>query len=309
VTVNPGVVNVGFPRRWAEYCRERFPLARHGIVIAAFVFATLAVARAGADRAGPPSPWPFAIGFALALLAFLELRILDEFKDAKDDARYRPYRPVPRGLVSLRELRAVGAAAVAFQLALAALAGRAAFIALLIALAWMALMGREFFISGWLRARPLAYVASHTVVVPLIALVVAACSGPAPDVVALAPFLALAYASSMVFEFGRKIRAPNDEQLGVETYSALWGPRIAASVWWMTLAVSALLAIAAVPAAEDPRPQAALSALATAVAAALALYFAASPTKHASKWIEALSGLWLVGAYAALGIVALSAPR
>jgi 4-hydroxybenzoate polyprenyltransferase len=307
--VSPGAVNLGFPRRWAEYCRERFPLARHGIVIAAFVFATLAVEQAGGNGAGRLSPWPIAFGFALALLAFLELRILDEFKDAKDDARYRPYRPVPRGLVSLRELRTVGLAAVACQLALAALAGGAAVVTLLLALAWMALMGREFFVSGWLRARPIAYVASHTVIAPLIALVIAACSGHAPDVAALAPFLALAYASSTVFEFGRKIRAPPDEQVGVETYSALWGPRVAAVVWCVTLATSALLAIAAVPTSCDRRQVAALSATAIAAASALALHFAARPTKRASKSIEALSGLWLIAVYVGLGIVALSASR
>jgi 4-hydroxybenzoate polyprenyltransferase len=307
--VNPGVVNVGFPERWAEYCRERFPLARHGVVIASFVFATLSVA--GAAGGPPPtlSPASFATAFALALLAFLELRILDEFKDAKDDARYRPYRPVPRGLVSLRELRAVGFAAVVIQLALAAFAGSSAVVTLLLALAWMALMGREFFVSDWLRARPIAYVASHAVVVPLIALVVASCAGHAPDVAALSPFLALAYASSLVFELGRKIRAPADEQVGVETYSALWGPRVAVAAWWTTLAVTAPLAIVAAPVPGAHRPLAALCMMAIVGAAALALRFAASPSKHASKWIEALSGLWLVGAYAALGIIGLFAPR
>ena len=57
------------------------------------------------------------------LLFFLQLRIADEFKDYEDDARYRPYRPVPRGLVSLRELAWVGVGAAAIQLALAILAG------------------------------------------------------------------------------------------------------------------------------------------------------------------------------------------
>ena len=54
-----------------------------------------------------------------ALLFFLQLRIADEFKDFEDDARYRPYRPVPRGLVTLRELAWVGVGAAAIQLALA----------------------------------------------------------------------------------------------------------------------------------------------------------------------------------------------
>ena len=170
-------------------------------------------------------------------------------------------------------------------------------------------MGREFFVSEWLRARPIAYIASHTVVVPLIALVIAACSGDAPDVAALAPFLALVYASSVVFEFGRKIRAPADEQVGVETYSALWGPRMAAIVWCATLVMTALLLVAAVPAVSDHRPIVVLAAMAVATATALAVRFAVEPTTYTSKWIETLSGLWLIAAYLALGIVALGTQR
>ena len=294
-----------FVRRWAVYCSERFPPLQHGVVIAAFAFATLAVASAGRNGVAPLGAGPLAIGFAIAFLAFLELRILDEFKDADDDARYRPYRPVPRGLVTLRELRAAGAAAVAVQLALAALAGPAALAALFVAFVWMALMGREFFASAWLRARPLVYVALHTIIVPLLALVVAACSGRAPDLFALAPFLALTYASSVVFEFGRKIRAPADERVGVETYSALWGPRSAAIAWWMALAISALLAVATAAMVGDPLPIAALAAVATAVAAMLAARFVSAPSARTSGRIRACSGLWLVAAYVAIGVVAL----
>ena len=36
-----------------------------------------------------------------SFLSFLQLRIADEFKDFDEDSRYRPYRPVPRGLVTL----------------------------------------------------------------------------------------------------------------------------------------------------------------------------------------------------------------
>lgn len=302
-----GVVRVGFAHRWAEYCRERFPPLRHGVVIAAFVFATLAVAQSTADHPAAIAAVPFALGFALAWLAFLELRILDEFKDACDDARFRPYRPVPRGLVTLPELRAVGIVALVLQLVLAAVAGLAAVAALLATLAWTALMGREFFASAWLRARPVAYLASHAAVVPLIAVVVAACSTEAPDTVAMAPFLALTYASTVVFEFGRKIRAPPDEQTGVDTYSALWGHRIAAAAWLATIAMSALLAIAAVPSSADRRPIVALGLVAVAAAAALGARFVARPDQRASRAIEALSGAWLVSAYLAIGGVVLVA--
>jgi 4-hydroxybenzoate polyprenyltransferase len=38
---------------------------------------------------------------------FFQLRVADEHKDNEDDTKYRPERPVPRGLVTLGELRVV----------------------------------------------------------------------------------------------------------------------------------------------------------------------------------------------------------
>jgi 4-hydroxybenzoate polyprenyltransferase len=107
------------------------------------------------------------------------------------------------------------------------------------------------------------------------------------------------------FEFGRKIRAPADERVGVETYSALWGPLNAAAVWWIALAISALLAVVTAAAVGDRLPVIALAAVATAVAAALAARFASAPSTRTSRWIQAWSGLWLVAAYVAIGVVAL----
>lgn len=298
-------------QRWLAYCRERFPLLQHGVVIAAFAFASLAVADAATGARGGPSartlPIAFAFAFPIAFLAFLELRILDEFKDADDDTRYRPYRPVPRGLVSLRELRRVGVAGAIAQVALAAAAGHAALAFLLAAFAWMGLMAREFFVRAWLRARPLAYLATHTVIVPLIALVVAACRGAPPDVAALAPFLALTCATSVVFEIGRKIRAPADERTGVETYSALWGPRTATVAWWSTLAASSGLAVLSATLAGGAAPVALLACATLVASVIVAARFLARPTTGTSKALQTLSGAWLVAAYVALGVVAAAA--
>ena len=46
-----------------------------------------------------------------------------------------------------------------------------------LAIVWcyMALMGREFFVPAWLRARPFLYLVSHMVVVPLVDLYATAC--------------------------------------------------------------------------------------------------------------------------------------
>ena len=59
--------------------------------------------------------WPewrgLVVAFVTCFLFFLQLRIADEFKDFEEDTRYRPYRPVPRGLVTLRELGWIGGGA------------------------------------------------------------------------------------------------------------------------------------------------------------------------------------------------------
>jgi 4-hydroxybenzoate polyprenyltransferase len=87
-----------------------------------------------------------SVAFATSLLFFLQLRVADEFKDFEEDSRFRPYRAVPRGLVTLRELAWVGVGAAAIQLALALWLDPS--IAWLLLLAWiyLAMMTREFFV-------------------------------------------------------------------------------------------------------------------------------------------------------------------
>jgi hypothetical protein len=294
-------------RRLFLYCRERFPLLQSGAFVAALTFATLRIADALDPRADSLGLRSSVAAFAIAWLFFLELRILDEFKDADDDAKYRPYRPVPRGLVSLRELGAVCATATALQIALAALAGLAAVASLFATFGWMALMTREFFARAWLRARPVVYLASHSVVVPLIALTVGACRGHAADVVALAPYLAFTCASSVVLELGRKLRAPADEETGVETYTALWGRPAAVIVWFVSLAVSAALAVATAMSTQGALAIAAIGVVALLAGGVCGRRFLARPVPGAGMALETLSGAWIFVAYVALGLVARAA--
>ena len=98
--------------RWLVYQRERFPLP------ATDRWSRRSARRRSASRrsfrghvAGLPRQAGRSVAFVTALLFFLQLRIADEFKDFEDDARYRPYRPVPRGLVTLRELGVVASRA------------------------------------------------------------------------------------------------------------------------------------------------------------------------------------------------------
>ena len=99
--------------RWIVYQRERFPLAAHAPLVAAFSTSAVCFSSLARGHFAVPHASSLFVAFATSLLFFLQLRIADEIKDADDDARFRPYRPVPRGLVSLAELKAIGFATAA----------------------------------------------------------------------------------------------------------------------------------------------------------------------------------------------------
>src|SRR5215469_16885898 len=105
--------------RWWIYQRERFPLFAHGPLVIAFSSSAVCFSHLLRGQSSWP-PWrAVGVAFVTCLLFFLGLRIADEFKDIEEDTKYRPYRPVPRGLVTLKELGRIGVAGAAVQLILA----------------------------------------------------------------------------------------------------------------------------------------------------------------------------------------------
>jgi len=98
------LVSAAVQRFWI-YQRERFPLFGNGLVIASFSVSAIAFSALARGQSHLPGGAIRIAGFVSSFLMFLMLRLADEFKDAGDDVAWRPYRPVPRGLVSLRELR------------------------------------------------------------------------------------------------------------------------------------------------------------------------------------------------------------
>ena len=288
-------------RRLWIYQAERFPLAKHGPAIAVFAAAGVGLSAHLGGR-----PWPgmgtFLVAAAVALLLFLQLRLADEFKDAEEDRRWRPHRPVPRGLVGLGTLGAGALVAALLQAGLAAALAPVLLAVLAAVWLWMALMTVEFGVADWLRRRPVLYLVSHMAVMPLIALFVTACEWlPAGgDPSALWPFLVLAFANGCVLEIGRKVWAPVQERIGVETYSALWGPRPAAAVWLSTV-VGAALTLVVTGAVAGALWAAVAVAVALAMPAVLAWRrFHRRLDARAQRGVEAVSGLWLLGSYLAL---------
>lgn len=295
--------------RWIAYQRERFPLAAHGPLVAAFSASAVCFSTLLRGRAAWPAPSALVVAFLTSLLFFLQLRIADEFKDAEDDARFRPYRPVPRGLVTLKELAVIGVAAAVAQLALA-LWLRASIVWLL-ALAWiyLVLMTREFFVPRWLKAHPVVYMTTHMAILPLIDLYATACdwwvAGLRRPPSGLYWFLIVSYLNGIVVEIGRKTRAAVDEEAGVETYSALWGAAGAIRAWLGAILLTALAAWQAARHVGTDTGMLALLAIVAAGAGVIAVRFLRSSASGSGKSIELMSGVWTLLMYLGLGVISL----
>lgn len=292
-------------KRWIVYQRERFPLLGHAPLVAAFSASAVCFSRLSRGEPGLPAAKTLLVAFLTALLFFLQLRISDEFKDFEDDARYRPYRPVPRGLVTLGELAAVGIAAGVVQLGLAIWLEPSLIWLLLLAWGYLAVMSREFFVPEWLKTRPAIYMVSHMAIIPLIDLYATACdwlvAGLAWPPDGLYWFLIVSYFNGIVVEIGRKTRAPGDEEAGVETYSALWGRSAALAVWFAAAAATALCAWQAARQIDFAQPVSWLLLVLVAICATLALRFNRRPVKGSGKIIEVASGVWTLLMYLSLG--------
>ena len=294
--------------RWWIYQRERFPLATHMPLIAAFSFCTLTFSMLARGHVALPLLKAALVAFGTALLFFLQMRIADEFKDADEDARYRPYRPVPRGLITLRELGIVAVAAGVVQALLALWLSPALLPFLLVTWAYLGLMCREFFARDWLKAHPATYMWSHMLILPLIDLYGTACDwrvANVPPPLGLGILLFVSFCNGFILEVGRKIRAPEDEEYGVETYSALWGRNRAVVVWLVALVVTA--AGAALAALQIALPW---DIVAYAVVVVAGIYagwrFLRRPTPGSGKPLELLSGIWTLVLYLSLGAIPLA---
>lgn len=294
--------------RWITYQKERFPVLAHGLLIAAFSFSGVSFSFLLRTDSGFPPAVAFLIAFATAFILFLQLRIADEFKDFDEDSRYRPYRPVPRGLVTLRELAVVGVIGGVIQLALALLFNPRLGILLLIVWTYLALMSREFFVRDWIKARPITYLWTHMLILPLVDFYATGCDWlaanvPCPD--GLAWFLIVSFFNGVVLELGRKIRAPEDEEEGVETYSVLYGRRNAVLAWLGALAATAFCAWQAAKRIEFAQPALVILAVLLVFCAVIAIRFLRSPQTKRARMLEHASGIWTLFMYLTLGAIPL----
>lgn len=288
-------------RLWI-YQAERFPVVLHGILIMAFSCSgvSLSAVLRGAEHL--PQLSSYLVAFISAFCFFLQLRIADEFKDNEEDCRYRPHRPVPRGIVSLAELRLVGYLCAGIQLVITILLAPSLLWLLFANWLYLALMTKEFFAGPWLRKHPIVYMSSHMLIMPLIDAYVTACDwlpagGDPPR--GLFAFLLVSFFNGIAIEIGRKLKRPSEELIGVETYSALWGLPRASLVWLMALLATGALALWTASLSQTALIVLILMAALFATAFVIRLKVLSADTSTGK--LETFTGLWTVALYLVLG--------
>ena len=228
------------------YLDERFPARKNSFfvlmftlsayVYTGFLYNMKILGMTGNDPDRIPMPLHKVIPlFIIILMFFFQLRLTDEFKDYEEDLKYRPYRPVQRGIITLKTLRNIGIVTVIMQIISAFLINPKILIYMSFVWIYMFLMAKEFFIKEWLTKRIVIYALSHVVIMIFINLVIIKAAGfimTSHEMTDLSvfeiyrgiiPFLMLGYLNGMVLEIGRKTRKSDEEEHGVETYSKLWG--------------------------------------------------------------------------------------
>jgi 4-hydroxybenzoate polyprenyltransferase len=246
----------------------------------------------------------YAVAAFTTFILFYQLRVADEFKDHSDDCRYAPERPVPRGLVTLRELGSSALLLALLQLGLTTALKPGLWPFLFAIWIYFALMSKEFFIGSWLRQHPVYYMLSHMFILVFSDLFITAVdfvgSSKGPDLLLLF-FLCGSFFNGMVIEFGRKVKAPECEREGIESYSRALGlqPAVVA-LTASTIAAQACLTLA-LP--HSYNLAAFVFALVDCLVFVIFYKFMTKPSQAKQKQVDALSGVLVAVSYLTVSLI------
>lgn len=296
--------NHPFWRRFFIYQKERFPFLAHGPLILMFTFSAISYSRISRGQSDFIDLDDFIVGFITTLSLFLLVRILDEHKDKETDSKFRKELPVPRGLISLKELRNVGFIVFSIPIVCILSVHPTMLVFYFIVIAYLFFMTVEFFAHDWLNANMWAYVGSHMIIIPLVDIYASGLDwyldGVKPHL-GLLFFFGVSYFNGVVLEVGRKLKAPELEKEGVVTYSGILGPKKGSWLWLGMLTLTAIIAASACYYAELSMLSYFILASVLLVCFIFAFRYMRIPNQQNSKSLEILSGIWTLLMYGTLG--------
>jgi len=293
-----------FISRFYEYQKERFPFIGHFFLIGMFTFSAVAFSLISRGKQEFINPVIFFAGVIVNVGLFYLVRVFDEHKDAEDDALYRKTLPVPRGLVSLTELRNTGIVSFMIIVLVQVLVIPEMLWIFAIIIGYLLLMGKEFFVAAWLKERQLLYITSHMFIIPLVDIFSSGLDWLMDDGIppaTLTLFFIITYFNGLVLEFGRKLRAPSQEEPGVKTYSAVYGFKKAAISFLLLLAFTFVLAVYACILVGHGNSSFILLSVFLLFGLICTLLYIGNPLPKRAKLMEICSVLWTFILYLSLG--------
>ncbi len=222
--------------RFYRYQQERFPI----VVLIFSLFP--AVLSSGAILTENLTALPVALALIGSLAYLLHIRVIDEYRDFTHDTLHHATRPVQSGVISKRELRYADIAAVVLLMIVAMVAGTGALVMALVMVLYAYLAGKEFFIRENIRRHFFLYNGANLVQMLLLQLFVyAVFANPFPFTALLWRHFLFITVGTIIFEFVRKLKRPEDDGTGKDTYTHYLGFPNALLVYELLLVAEIIL--------------------------------------------------------------------
>ena len=160
----------------------------------------------------------------LAFLFFLRLRLFDEIKDYELDIIINPTRPLPRGLLSITDLKCGIIICTVTEYLFINSFLYESFRFWLLATIWSFFMYKEFFIPSLIKPHLTTYATTHTFVTLPLTLCLICGMNENATIQKNDLYVALgAWFVFNIFELGRKTFTKKEEKSEIESYSKIWG--------------------------------------------------------------------------------------
>lgn len=294
--------------RFFAYLNERFPLI-NGVLFLIFYLTALSFTQ---FTHAPDQPlilnFRLIAGFFAVYFFFFHLRIFDEHKDYESDLIHFPNRILQSGLISLKDLKILGAAVIAAEAVISTMLSLNTAIVWVTCFTYSLLMLKEFFVHEWLSRKLILYALSHMLIMPLMVIWIASMLIPYSQIpISILWISILSFSSGMAFEISRKIKAPGDERENVLTYSKIMTPKGAAFTAWCCLLFSTVLLAILISSLIPSVWVHLLLAVLFSYCTFIFFYFAKTLSAKDAKKLELGSSLFMICAY--LIIIALMISR
>ena len=287
-----------FRSRLKAYLDERFPLFSHISMVAIYFLANQFLAQVlGRPEEALQIAWFTPVGMIFLFCIFFHLRVFDEHKDYEQDVIHYPGRVLSRGLITLRDLKILAAAAIVLEFLCALYSGWVTVLAVGVTVLFSWIMLHEFFVPTWLRAHFIVYAIAHMLIMPLMTATIFSFTMKRPFWEA--PWLFWVYAAADFFAFAnweisRKIRMPADEIAGVDSYSGHLGLFTAGYVAMVLRVLNTVLAwIVGIYLGLGPFYYAGLLILFLICLGGF-LHFRFAPSRRTAKNLEGYGGAYIV---------------